>query len=197
MVCLQTGALTMAGPSQESNTSADATLAASQRFALVQHNGRQPAMATAARDGSSSGPEGPGQWQGLALTPTVMTGVTGDSDPSDAASAGSAPCGRLQTQARRHATTKQSADDAAAGGLSVAVSDTQLSGLPVLSAAELLGSDLTSLQLTLALAQYPEGARVLHAANRDFLLVPLSNVVDESYSGYLDLVSRRFQVVEA
>jgi hypothetical protein len=61
----------------------------------------------------------------------------------------------------------------------------------------LLGSDLSSLSLTAALAQYPEGARVLHAANRDFLLVPLSNMVDERYTAYLDMVSRRFQAAEA
>lgn len=54
---------------------------------------------------------------------------------------------------------------------------------------------LSSLRLTAALAQYPVGSRVLHAANRDFLLVPLSNVVDESYTAYFDMVSRHFPYV--
>lgn len=41
-------------------------------------------------------------------------------------------------------------------------------------------------QLAAPLAQYPEGAKLLSGADRQYVVAPLMNIVEDSYSPYFD-----------
>ena len=188
---VQTGVLTMASPRTVVGAPANASSCASQSFGIVRQQGHRPLVAAADRQAGSD-EKMSGWWQGLTLTLRALTVTAGSGTPSEEAGAASlTPSDRQQSQAR--CIDWRPAPNAAG---SAAAPGARLLDLPPVAGPR-LGLDVTGLQLVTALAQYPEGARVLHAANRDFLLVPLSNVVDESYTGYLDMVSRHFPTAEA
>jgi hypothetical protein len=44
-----------------------------------------------------------------------------------------------------------------------------------------------------AAAAYPRGTRLLHGSNRDYMLVPIGQVMDESYTAYFNFLPQHAQ----
>ena len=84
------------------------------------------------------------------------------------------------------------------GSRASAVPVLQAGRRPALAAAEVVpphtqepsgGGELVALQLVPpAAAQYPRGARVVSGSTKQYLLVPIGQVVEEQYTAYFDFV---------
>ena len=183
----QTGELRMISAQPNSSAAADATAASPQHFTLVQppsHRQQQRAIAEGSRArGAATQPLGH-PWRGLGLK------LVQDVQMAGAAQGAAAPSEAGSTSRRRSRQQPQHMLQAEMAAWQVGTSD-----MVRRQQEAVMASQLSSLRLTAPLASYPTGSRVLHAANRDFLLVPLSNIVDESYTAYFDMVSRRFPLV--
>jgi hypothetical protein len=61
-------------------------------------------------------------------------------------------------------------------------------GLQALYALEgkYASSAVVMFQLAAPLAQYPEGVKLLSGADRQYVVAPLMNIVEDSYSPYFD-----------
>ena len=173
------------------STAADAAAGFPQRFTLLRPVSPRQQRGIASR-GTGHGAAGlsADSWRGLRVK------LTQDSEMADAAQSAesalevgstSASSSRQRPQRVQRAVREMAAGDAAAEARRVDVSRGLRGQQQAVTAPQ-----LSALRLTAALAQYPQGSRVLHAANRDFLLVPLSNIRNESYTAYFDMVSRRF-----
>ena len=182
--------------SQQDNSSvgASATSGCAQRFQLIRRDSQQRAGASSLHGVIGAGRQLPDdRWQALGRLRAAADNQAVGTAFKVEADSGSGRCSPLQAQAKQR-TAAQTAVTHAASSARFVHDRERMQDQP----APLLASQLGSLRLTAPLARYPEGARVLHAGNRDFWLVPLSDITDESYTAYFDMVSRRFpQAVEA
>ncbi len=180
----------MVGAQHNSTAAADATAGLPQRLTLLPRLGRRQQQGASLGTGHGAAGLSADSWRGLSLVTarnTVMADAAQGTAAAPAVSSTSESSSRQWSKHGQRAGRETAAGDAAAEARRV-----DIGGGVRGQQAAVTASQLSSLRLTAALAQYPQGSRVLHAANRNFLLVPLSNIVDESYTAYFDMVSRRF-----
>ena len=174
------------------STGADATAGFPQRATFQWHRGhhRQRNVTSSCEGRGCARQPLRDPWRGLSLRPVLNAGMPGAAQstaPAPGADSTSGSGSRQQPEHVKRTLRQLAASDAVSLARQVDFGGGMQGRRQVVTAVQ-----LSSLRLTAALAQYPRGSRVLHAANRDFLLMPLSEVVDQSYTAYFDMVSRRF-----